>query len=241
MNMRSTNGFCRYLLPMVGALLMIGSHWLPGAEPRTRVVFYAMGDVPYEPAEDTLLPRQISELPRDAEFVVHVGDIKSGSTPCDEAVYNKVFGMLTQSKPTVFIIPGDNEWNDCADPDNAWTLWKKHFTRFDQRWKHRFAVLRQISRRENFSFVRNGVLFIGLNLVGGRLHDPDEWEKRHDDNLEWVKRNLRYYESKASCLLMNSTSSAWSIVIEVAIGAARWSKTTLSARCWEPTSRGCRA
>lgn len=200
--MRSTNGFYRCLLLMVGALLLIGSHWLPGAEPRTRVVFYAMGDVPYEPAEDTLLPRQISELPRDAEFVVHVGDIKSGATPCDEAVYNKVFGMLTQSKPTVFIVPGDNEWNDCANPDQAWKYWRKYFTRFDRRWAHRFPVFRQIEQQENFSFVHEGVLFVGLNIVGGRLHDPQEWKRRHADNLDWTRRNLQKFAADVSSLVL---------------------------------------
>lgn len=168
----------------------------------TLVRFSAMGDGPYSAEEDRVLAQQLPMLPPGNEFFVHLGDIKSGESPCDEASYIKIHGILSKSQFPVFVVPGDNEWNDCADPDNAWTLWKKHFTRFDQRWKHRFAVLRQISRRENFSFVRNGVLFIGLNLVGGRLHDPDEWEKRHDDNLEWVKRNLRYYESKASCLVL---------------------------------------
>lgn len=200
--MRPTNRFSRYLVLTVGVLLIIGGHWLPGAEPRARVVFYAMGDVPYEPVEDTLLPKQVSELPRDAEFVVHVGDIKSGATPCDEAVYNKVFGMLTQSKATVFIIPGDNEWNDCANPDQAWQYWQKYFTRFDRRWSHRFPVFRQIEQQENFSFLHGGVLFIGLNIVGGRVHDLQEWKRRHADNLDWTRRNLRKFGTSASSLVL---------------------------------------
>ena len=77
----------------------------PDRQARKLVTFYAMGDVPYAPEENTLLPRQIAELPKDAEFVIHVGDIKSGSAPCDEAVYNKVFGMLSQSAAPVFIVP----------------------------------------------------------------------------------------------------------------------------------------
>ena len=160
-------------------------------EPRTRVVFYAMGDVPYVPAEDKLLPRQVAAIPRDAEFVVHVGDIKSGSTPCDEAVYKRVFGMLTRSKAPVFIVPGDNEWNDCTNPAQAWKYWEKYFSRFDRQWPHRIPVFRQLERPENFSFVRGGVLFIGLNIVGGRVHDADEWKRRHASDLDWTRRNLR--------------------------------------------------
>jgi hypothetical protein len=163
------------------------------APPRTQVVFYAMGDVPYAPAENELLPQQIARIPIDAEFVVHVGDIKSGATPCDEAVYNKVFGMLSQSAAPVFIVPGDNEWNDCTNPAQAWKYWRKYFTRFDRRWQHRFALFRQLEREENFSFVRGGVLFIGLNIVGGRVHDANEWKQRHAENLEWTRRNLRKF------------------------------------------------
>ena len=163
------------------------------APPRTQVVFYAMGDVPYAPAENELLPQQIARIPIDAEFVVHVGDIKSGATPCDEAVYNKVFGMLSQSAAPVFIVPGDNEWNDCTNPAQAWKYWRKYFTRFDRLWQHRFALFRQLEREENFSFVRGGVLFIGLNIVGGRVHDANEWKQRHAENLEWTRRNLRKF------------------------------------------------
>lgn len=183
---------CRRL-PLYVLLAVSITAQAPAADPEPRVVFYAMGDVPYAPREDELLPRQIAELPRDGEFLVHVGDIKTGSTPCDEAVYNKVFGMLAQSPVPVFIIPGDNEWNDCADPAQGWRYWRKYFTRFDRRWPHRLPVFRQLEREENFSFVKNGVLFIGLNLVGGRVHDPDEWKERHAQDLDWTRRNLRRF------------------------------------------------
>eukprot|EP00913_Durusdinium_trenchii_P022852 g21456.t1 len=152
-----------------------------------------MGDVPYAPKEDKLLPRQIAELPTSAEFVIHVGDIKQGVTPCDEAVYIKVAGMLARSKVPVFIIPGDNEWNDCVDPAQAWLHWKKHFMRFDRRWRHRLGVFRQLEREENFSFVRGKVLFIGLNLVGGQVQDAAEWKRRHAENLEWTQRNIKQF------------------------------------------------
>ena len=173
-----------------------------GQQPRALIVFYAMGDVPYAPQEDVLLPKQIANLPADAEFVVHVGDIKTGSTACDEAVYNKVFGMLAQTRPPVFIVPGDNEWNDCTNPASAWKLWEKYFMRFDRRWSHQFRVFRQLEREENFSFVKNGVLFLGLNIVGGRVHDAEEWKRRHADNLDWARRNLRRFGEKVSSVII---------------------------------------
>jgi hypothetical protein len=160
---------------------------------KVQIVFCAMGDVPYAAEEDALLPKQIADLPTDAEFVVHVGDIKAGATPCDEAVYKKVSGMLAKSKPPVFIIPGDNEWNDCMHPAQAWSFWEKHFMRFDRRWQHEFPIFRQLEREENFSFVKGNVLFIGINIVGGRVHDSDEWKQRHAQDLSWTRRNLRLF------------------------------------------------
>lgn len=171
---------------------------------RNRVVFCAMGDVPYTPEDDRLLPEQIAELPSAAEFVVHVGDIKGGAPPCHEAVYQKVAGILSRSARPVFIIPGDNEWNDCIDPDpdQAWKYWSKHFMRFDRRWQHNLPLFRQLEREENFSFVRNGVLFVGLNIVGGRIHDPAEWKQRHAECLNWVRRNLNAKGDDVSSLVI---------------------------------------
>ncbi len=165
------------------------------------VTFYAMGDVPYKPEENILLPKQIAELPDDAEFVIHVGDIKGGSAPCNEAVYNKVFGMLSQSVAPVFIIPGDNEWNDCTNPVQAWKYWNKYFMRFDRHWQHRFPLFRQLEHEENFSFVKGNVLFVGLNIVGGRILDLAEWKQRHRDGFEWVRRNLHRSGADVSSLV----------------------------------------
>ncbi|MFT7643225.1 MAG: hypothetical protein ACI9G1_004990, partial [Pirellulaceae bacterium] len=170
--------------------------------PPTLVTFCAMGDVPYEKADDALLPKQIDEIPQVAEFVVHVGDIKSGKTPCDEEVYIKVSGMLSKSAKPLFIIPGDNEWNDCTAPEPSWVYWEKYFSRFDRKWQHQFKTFRQLEREENFSFVQNKVLFIGLNIVGGRVHDKEEWKGRHAQDFDWVKRNLKRSSADVNSLVL---------------------------------------
>jgi hypothetical protein len=188
--------------PLALLLLLTSITTLAADDEKVQVVFYAMGDMPYGEKDDMLLPKQIAELPNDAEFLIHLGDIKTGATPCDESVYMKVAGMLAKSKPPVFIIPGDNEWNDCMHPDKAWLSWKRHFMRFDRRWKHGFRTFRQLEREENFSFVRGNVLFIGINIVGGRIHDADEWKKRHAQDLEWTRRNLRQFGATVSSVVV---------------------------------------
>ena len=188
----------------VGLVIFSGENRPVAAEDHSPagVAFYAMGDVPYSPEEDDVLPGQLENIPKDAEFVVHVGDIKTGKMPCDEAVYRKVFAMLAQSTAPVFIIPGDNEWNDCSDPAQAWEYWQRYFNRFDRRWSHQLPVFRQLEREENFSFVTGDVLFIGLNLVGGRVHDDDEWRTRHKQNLEWTRRNLEVFGDEVTSLVL---------------------------------------
>ena len=170
----------------------VGTNTKPGD-----VTFYAMGDVPYVPDEDQLLPKQIAELPLDGRFLIHLGDIKGGAAPCTEDVYIKVSSMLRKAKTPTFIIPGDNEWNDCTTPDLAWKYWIKHFHNFDAHCKYDFKVSRQKVRNENFYFRLNGVLFIGINLVGGRVHDTEEWKTRHAQNIAWIKSTLN--SNRESC------------------------------------------
>ncbi len=205
---RKPSGRSRWKSLLLGvATLVSASRLLADERPEAatgKVTFYAMGDVPYAPNEDKLLPKQIAALPQDAEFVVHVGDIKKGKPPCHEAVYEKVAGMLASPRPPVFIIPGDNEWNDCVEPEpeQAWKYWHKHFMRFDSRWKHKLAVSRQPEREENFAFVRGGALFVGINIVGGRVHDSTEWKKRHSECLTWVRGHLAKSGREVSSMVL---------------------------------------
>jgi hypothetical protein len=169
----------------------------PKNSPNALVTFTAMGDVPRERADEGLLVRQLADLPSDVEFVVHLGDIKSGSTACDERTYLKVAGLLATSRVPVLIIPGDNEWNDCEHPGSAWPLWLKYFSRFERHWELEFPFTRFPQRDELFSFVHGDVLFIGLNLVGGRVHDSLEWKLRLADNAEWTRLNFRHFGANA--------------------------------------------
>lgn len=54
-----------------------------------------------------------------SQFVVHLGDIKPGAGACDETVYQDVQRILIEFKVPTFIVLGDNEYNDCKDPDQG--------------------------------------------------------------------------------------------------------------------------
>jgi hypothetical protein len=148
-----------------------------------------MGDIPRSDSEYAILEKQI-ELHNQysqSEFVVHLGDIKAGSMPCTENIYIKVAEYLKKLDVPVFMVPGDNEWNDCQDPDEAWNLWDKYFMSFEKNWKNVYHILRQEERYENFAFIRKEVLLIGINLVGGRIHDQKEWDQILQFDSDWIK------------------------------------------------------
>ncbi|MGB0580727.1 MAG: hypothetical protein ACPGVU_13580 [Limisphaerales bacterium] len=165
-----------------------------GCQTNRPVVFTAMGCGPYNPEAEKALSRFIALDNRAATsaFMIHCGDIVTGkNTNWPESQYVKVADILIEGNqiPT-FIVPGDNEWNDQDDPAAGWSKWEKHFMMFDAKWVAPAKVVRQTGRMENFAFVLDGVLFIGINKVGGKVHDADEWQRRLKDNGAWVKEQM---------------------------------------------------
>eukprot|EP00586_Coscinodiscus_wailesii_P002469 CAMPEP_0172481308 /NCGR_PEP_ID=MMETSP1066-20121228/7050_1 /TAXON_ID=671091 /ORGANISM="Coscinodiscus wailesii, Strain CCMP2513" /LENGTH=327 /DNA_ID=CAMNT_0013243449 /DNA_START=244 /DNA_END=1227 /DNA_ORIENTATION=- len=175
-------------------------------------VFYVMGDIPYDSKEAILLAEQIDDLDPendDVEFIVHLGDIMK-ARKCSTSEYSKVQSILLKAPVPVFIVPGDNDWNDCPAPGDAWNNWKTHFMRFDQRWNNRiWGVGRQRKRTENFVFLHRGVLFIGVHLVGGDVHE-EEWGVRHAQSLRWTRNCLkRYSEHFDAVVLLGHAKRGW--------------------------------
>ena len=152
------------------------------------VTFSVIGDIPYSGKEGLFQGFVTSHnLKSPAKLFFHVGDIKSQTDACPEFYYAQTFDIMTQLAVPSFIVPGDNEWNDCADPNAAWALWEAYFTDFEQNFCGAPPVEAQAVRHENFAFVRDGVLFIGLNLVGGSVHDRAEWDRRLQQDADWVE------------------------------------------------------
>jgi hypothetical protein len=72
------------------------------------------GDWPYGTVINsaTSFIAQVNADP-DVELALHVGDIHSGSQPCNDAYNLSIFNFFqTFSDPLVYT-PGDNEWTDC--------------------------------------------------------------------------------------------------------------------------------
>lgn len=160
--------------------------------------FYAIGDVPYTNIQAEELTEQMTNIPTDADFVIHVGDLRSAShnSVCQRSDYTSVSSILRLSRVPVFVVLGDNDWNDCPNISQGWIFWQAEFNSFDGRyWNHTLDVTRQPERTENFSFIHKGTLFIGLNIVGGRVHNSSEWETRLTEQVEWTMGLIREYNS----------------------------------------------
>lgn len=188
----------------------------PSAVAGEPVTFSVMGCGPYTQADRPAIAFYVQQENREraSEFMVHLGDIfkrpyvkvtADDSTKLEnkaaaaakppppdqlptEAEYRETADQLTtgNSIPT-WIVPGDNEWNDLEDPAQGWAWWQKHYSRFDERFQPAWKTERQPERPENFAFVRKGVVFIGINLVGGRIHDAAEWALRLPHDAAWIK------------------------------------------------------
>ncbi|RPD98777.1 hypothetical protein EGM88_06195 [Aureibaculum marinum] len=160
------------------------------------IMFSVIGDVPYGTTQRDGLINLIEKhnAQNDSEFVVHVGDIKKGSEPCDENAYIDINAILKKFTVPTFIVLGDNEYNDCDNPNQAFIFWKSHFLKFHENWNFPYPITYQTNRTENFSWVQDKILFIGLNIVGSSVHDENEWQKRLTDNGNWVKQLLEIHK-----------------------------------------------
>jgi hypothetical protein len=182
---------------ILGVLLYLAA----GAAPAVAapLVFSATGCGPYKPEEEPLLERYVAlvSAEKESEFLIHLGDVVAGTKKAwPESQYAKVAAILKRSKIPVLIVPGDNEWNDLAEPDVGWKYWTKHFLHFERNFTRAPKLAKQPGRPENFAWTSKGVLLIGINLVGGRVHDAEEWAARMRDDADWIRQHMSLHGDK---------------------------------------------
>jgi predicted phosphodiesterase len=82
--------------------------------------FGLFGDTPYTHWERQHLPELMAEMDReDLTFVIHDGDIKSGSDECSDKAFDDILGIFANSAHPLIYVPGDNEWTDCHRRSNG--------------------------------------------------------------------------------------------------------------------------
>ena len=147
--------------------------------------FALLGDTPYGTLEAAALRRLLASLDDSIDFVIHVGDLKSGASTCDDALLRSRRDLLASSPRPLVFVPGDNDWTDCHrrsagrfDPLERLDRLRELFFRTpaalgrghlplrqQAAWTgHEGRVLRRLP--ENCQWHAGGVRFVTLNVPG---------------------------------------------------------------------------
>eukprot|EP00578_Thalassiosira_sp_NH16_P000352 CAMPEP_0181138278 /NCGR_PEP_ID=MMETSP1071-20121207/34160_1 /TAXON_ID=35127 /ORGANISM="Thalassiosira sp., Strain NH16" /LENGTH=367 /DNA_ID=CAMNT_0023225101 /DNA_START=46 /DNA_END=1145 /DNA_ORIENTATION=- len=186
-----------------------------------KISFVAFGDIPYTKDQRYCLNKQLRQLDQEQmgfKFMAHVGDIKWGKTLCYESSFSDISEIFTHPSNALnydardcFFVPGDNEFQDCQDVDQAWRWWMQYFGNgnitktgigsnengFGTLSDPDISVDYQSLRLENgfyptsagnFAFFTDDVLFMGIHQVGGGTVG-DESTRVHR-NYQWVEQNM---------------------------------------------------
>ena len=80
-----------------------------------------IGDIPYGPAMIAKFPSRIDQINADpkVDMVLHLGDIKSGSSRCDTSYFEAIRAQFDRFQDPLAYTPGDNEWTDCHRESNG--------------------------------------------------------------------------------------------------------------------------
>lgn len=176
--------------------------------------FVAIGDMPYTlPADYPRFERLIEAINSQAPaFTLHIGDTKSGSTPCSDENLIKVRDYFSTFEQPLIYTPGDNEWTDChrkaagsMDPlERLAKVRELHFTRPESLGRRPIPLERQADAMpEHKTFVENqrwshaGVVFATIHVVGSNngfertKASVDEWFARDAANVAWIEDSFK--------------------------------------------------
>ncbi|UQN09961.1 hypothetical protein [Deinococcus sp. QL22] len=181
---------------LTGLVLAASAHAAPFS-------FVALGDMPYTlPADYARFESLIGTVnTQKPAFTVHVGDIKSGSSPCSDEHMTRVLGEFGMFDGPLIYTPGDNEWTDCHreaagkfDPlERLAAVRKMFFTSSTSLGKTALPLTRQPELIENARWSKEGVIFSTIHVVGsnnGLERTPassTEYFARNAANVAWIK------------------------------------------------------
>jgi hypothetical protein len=105
------------------ALALLGAppSWSADNRSNTAVTYGVIGDTPYGQPQIDNFPNDVAEINSDPKvrLVMHLGDIKNGSSVCSTDYFNLIRSDFDQFKDPLVYTPGDNEWTDCHRANNG--------------------------------------------------------------------------------------------------------------------------
>lgn len=80
-----------------------------------------IGDTPYGASQIEDFPGLLASIEADERVstLIHVGDIKNGSSRCDDSYFDYVHAAISTLDIPFILTPGDNEWTDCHRANNG--------------------------------------------------------------------------------------------------------------------------
>jgi predicted phosphodiesterase len=172
-----------------------------------------IGDIPYTAEEERKTEDLFGEMDSERlSFIIHIGDIKSGSAPCTDELFIRERERFDSSAHPLFYVPGDNEWTDCGrtgyDPLERLERLREIFFEGDESLgQEKIPLTRQgTDYPENVHWSYGGVTFVGLNVPGPNNNyegTSGEYESRNEANLEWLRKGFeRAVADKSSALMV---------------------------------------
>jgi hypothetical protein len=170
-----------------------------------------IGDVPYTVEEARKTEALFGEM--DSEklaFVVHVGDIRNGSSPCTGELFLREKERFEYSANPLVYVPGDNEWIGCErtgyDPIERLERLREIFFEGDESLGEETIPLTHQSADcpENMRWSYGGATFLSLNVPGPNNRDgaSGEYETRSEANLGWMREGFERAAAEESSALM---------------------------------------
>ena len=174
------------------------------------------GDLPYSDQQKTVgVPNLIADMNRQRlAFTVHDGDIKSGSSLCNDSVYTDFKALMNTLEAPAMFTPGDNDWTDCdRGPFNSNE--RLDFERqlfFSTPYSFGQRKLRQQVQAapyvENRRWTMGHVTYATLNVQGSCNNlcdvapDPSEYAARNQADIQWLDDTFAEAQQRHSAAVM---------------------------------------
>jgi hypothetical protein len=180
-----------------------------------------IGDIPYGPDLIAEFPADVARINADPDVdrVIHLGDIKDGSSRCDTSYFEARLADFEGFADPLVYTPGDNEWTDCHRANNGGylpterldTIRRLFFPKPGRTLGQDRAQVRYQSRAfpENVSWEQSGVQFATVHVVGsdddqapwyGDRVDPATLAPVPETTAETALRGREYTAREAAAL-----------------------------------------
>lgn len=214
----------RLKLAACGLMAAIATSIAPaaGAAPADhRLTMAVIGDVPYGDAQVAEFRTDVAEINADpaVERVIHLGDIKNGSSRCDTPYFEARLADFNAFDEPFVYTPGDNEWTDCHRVSNGAylpterldTIRRLFFSQPGSTLGRQFRRVRHQSEAfpENVRWNEARVTFGTVHVVGsnddqlpwfGDRKDPVTGQLVPETRSERAERSREYTSREAATL-----------------------------------------